>query len=142
MTASLKHALEPHRGFTHNSQSSLRQIRGINQLKSKMSALQEEYEKRLFQRQKDIASLIVTLDLADIDDQLLIGGLLFLKDKIMIQEPLVEGWRNAGDRFLRQAKKSKSLTPSKESATPHQIPQSSQKHPQSRAKQDEKATAI
>jgi hypothetical protein len=107
-----------------------------------MSALQEEYEKRLLQRQQDIASLIVTLDLAHIDDQLLIGGLLFLRDKITTQDSLVEGWRNAGDRFLRQTKKSKSLNPPKAATIPPPAHQSSQKYPQSRAKQDEKTTAI
>ncbi len=125
MTASLKHALESHRGSTHKSQSSPRQIRGINQLKSKMSALQEEYEKRLLQRQQAIASLIVTLDLAHIDDQLLIGGLLFLRDKITTQDPLVEGWRNAGDRFLRWKKSKNPL-----SFIPDAAPQKANRTPQ------------
>ncbi|MGC8483868.1 MAG: hypothetical protein ACP5OE_09535, partial [Thermodesulfobium sp.] len=65
-----------------------RSIRGMHQIKSKMLALQEEYQKLLTQRQRDIASLIATLDLAHIDDQLLIGGLMFLKEKITIKDAI------------------------------------------------------
>lgn len=91
-----------------------------------MSALQEEYKKRLLQRQQAIASLIVTLDLAHIDDQLLIGGLLFLKDKITIQDSLVEDWRSAGDRFLRW-KKSKNSLSFISDAAPHKTNRAPQK---------------
>ena len=121
-----------------NSRSS----RGMHHIKTKISALQEEYQKLLTQRQRDIASLIATLDLAHIDDQLLIGGLMFLKEKITTKDQLIKDWQDTGERFLRQAKKSQKLNPSKKASSPSPAHQSSQKHSQSREKQDEKATAV
>ena len=124
-TGNTEPSLEPYGGIP--SRSSRGQVRGINQIKSKMSALQEEYQKLLLQRQQDIASLIATLGLIHIDDQLLVGGLLFLRDKISTQDPMMEVWHNAGERFLRQTKKQKSLVPSQAAVSASSIHQPSQK---------------
>ena len=117
----------------NNSQSKRGQNRGLNQIKSKISALQNQYQKLLIQRQQDIASLISTLDLAHVDDQLLLGGLIFLKEKITTHDSIMEEWRNAGERFLRTIKPKRQSHP--KPITPSSSPtQSPQKHPQSREK--------
>ena len=90
-----------------------RQIRGMRQLESKILDLQSQYQHLLTQRQQDITALIATLDLASLEDALLVGGLLFVKDKVTTQAPIVEDWRNTGDRFLRkqEPKNQRSQTP-------------------------------
>ncbi len=96
----------------------------MRHLQSKISDLQVQYQLLLTQRQQDIASLIISLELASMEDAPLVGGLMFVKGKITNQEPIVEGWRNAGERFLRQ-KKPKNTAPSKKPTEPYSTPQSS-----------------
>lgn len=127
MNASLKSALESHRGATRGS------LHEMKQIKSKITALQDRHQKLLILRQQDIASLIASLDLAHIDDQTLIGGLMFLKDKIVVKDPMTEDWRNAGERFLRKIKPKRQST-SKPIAPPSSPNQPPQKQPQSREK--------
>jgi len=114
----------------NNSQSKRGPLREINQIKSKISALQDRHQKLLVQRQQDIASLISALDLAHVDDQLLLGGLIFLKEKITTHDSIMEEWQNAGERFLRTIKPKRQSPP--KPITPSSSPtQSPQKHPQS-----------
>ena len=102
----------------------------LRQLESKISALQSQHQNLLKDRQQEIAALITSLELAHVEDNILLGALLFLKDKISTQDPpglaLVEAWRDAGDRFLRRSKSKKHPpTLPLEAAAPK--PQSSQK---------------
>jgi hypothetical protein len=105
----------------------------MRQLASKIAELQKQYQHHLKQRQQDIASLITTLDLASFEDNILIGGLMYLKDKITTEDSIVEGWRDAGDRFLRRRtpKRTSTLKTIATSLTPHQ---SAPKQPESREK--------
>jgi hypothetical protein len=105
----------------------------MRQLKSKIADLQNQYQHHLKQRQQDIASLITTLDLSSLEDNILIGGLLHLKDKITTEDSIVEGWRNDGDRFLRRRTPKRTST-SETTATSLKPHQSSQKQPQPREK--------
>ncbi|MCI5059207.1 MAG: hypothetical protein MRY83_24050 [Flavobacteriales bacterium] len=77
----------------------------LRQLESKISTLQTQHQNLLKDRQQEIAGLITSLELAHVEDNLLIGSLLFLKDKISIQDPILEAWRLAGDRFLSRKQK-------------------------------------
>ena len=109
--------------------ASLKPVRGrsaksMRQIASKISDLQSRYQRLLTQRQEDIAILITSLDLASMEDASLVGGLMFVKSKVTTQDPIVEGWRNAGERFLRQTK-SKNTAPSKKPTGPHSTHQSS-----------------
>jgi hypothetical protein len=67
--------------------------------------------RHIIQRSKELAALITSIDLAHVEENILFGALLFLKDKITTQDPtgltLVEAWRDAGDRFLRRSKSKK-----------------------------------
>lgn len=80
----------------------------IRQLESKISELQSQYQLLLKERQQEIAALLTVVDLAHIDDKTLVGGLLFLKEKISSQDSaalsLWEGWHNASENFLRRHK--------------------------------------
>ncbi|MBL8676331.1 MAG: hypothetical protein JNJ47_02740 [Alphaproteobacteria bacterium] len=96
----------------------------MRQLQSKISDLQTQYQYLLPQRQEDIATLITSLDLASMEDAFLVGGLLFVKDKVTTQDPIAEDWQSAGEKFLRQAK-SKNNAPSKRPTKPHSAHQSS-----------------
>lgn len=98
----------------------------MRQLQSKISDLQVQYQHLLPQRQQDIATLLTFLDLASMEDASLVGGLLFVKDKVITQDPIVEGWRSAGEKFLRQTK-SKNKAPSKRPTKPHSTHPSSSK---------------
>lgn len=96
------------------------------QIKTKITALQHQYDHLLQQRQQDIAQLITALDLASLEDQILVGALLFIKDKIAIQDPMVEDWQQAGMRFLRRPQ-SKEHSPSQPAQASPSKTQSSQK---------------
>ena len=105
----------------------------MRQLQSKISGLQVQYQHLLTQRQQDIATLITSLDLASMEDASLVGGLLFVKDKVTTQDPIAEGWLSAGEKFLRQTK-SKNTIPSKKPTGPHSAHPSSSKQSQPREK--------
>ncbi|MBY0272909.1 MAG: hypothetical protein K2X02_05820 [Alphaproteobacteria bacterium] len=83
----------------------------LRQLESKISTLQSHHQTLLKERHQEIAALMTSLDLAQVEDNILLGALLFLKNKISTKDPtglaLVEAWRDAGDRFLRRSKSKK-----------------------------------
>lgn len=114
----------------------------INQIESKISDLQSQKQRLLAERQKEIAALIAALDLAILEDKVLMGGLQFLKDKVTTKDPIVEDWQNAGERFLRHTKRSKRIQSSKKDTTSLPVHQSSKKPPQSREKQNENPKTI
>ena len=78
------------RNYTHVSLK-------LRQLDSKILTLQTQHKNLLKDRSQEIAVLITSLELAPIEDNILLGGLLFLKEKITTQDPtglaLVEAWR-------------------------------------------------
>ncbi|OJW53856.1 MAG: hypothetical protein BGO67_07115 [Alphaproteobacteria bacterium 41-28] len=119
-----KSHLEIHHGRT---------IRELHSLESKMLNLQTRYQHLLKQRQEDIAFLITNLDLASLEDTTLVGGLLFLKGKIGDQDPMVEGWRNTGERFLRRTKSQK-VKSFQTSPKNHALSQPTQKQSESKEK--------
>lgn len=79
----------------------------LRQLESKISTLQSQHQNLLKDRRQEIAALITSLELAQIEDNILLGALLFLKNKIATQDPLLEAWHDAGERFLRCSKSKK-----------------------------------
>jgi hypothetical protein len=98
----------------------------MQQIKAKITALQHQYDEFQKQRQQDIAHLITTLDLSSLDDETLVGGLIFVKDKTTAQDHIAEVWWEAGERFLRRSKPRKHrLSLQTEALSPN--PQSSQK---------------
>lgn len=124
----------------------------LHQLQSKISDFQNQYQDLLKERQQEIAVLLSTVDLAHLDDRILVGGLLFLKNKITAQDSIVEVWRAAGEKFLRQNKPKslirsqprqgkipagkspqaadKKQLPSKQTHTPQATPQPPHDYPQ------------
>lgn len=85
----------------------------LRQLESKISILHSKHQQLLKERQEEIAALITSLEFAHTDDNILLGGLLFLKDKITTQDPILEVWRDAGDRFLRRKQKNSRVSTGK-----------------------------
>ena len=120
----------------------------LRQLESKISTLQSQHQNLLKDRQQEIAGLITSLDLAQVEDNILLGSLLFLKNKIATQDPILEAWRDAGDRFLRRKQKksprifSENIGPSKAATTPNPKPKLSESHTQQRKEQDAKTTEL
>jgi len=76
----------------------------IRQLESKISDLQTQHQLLLKERQQEIAVLLSVVDLTHFNDKTLVGALFFIKDKITTQDPILEAWRAAGEKFLRQHK--------------------------------------
>ncbi len=54
----------------------------LRQLESRISDLQNQHQRLLKERQQEIAILLTAVDLAHLDDKILVGGLLFLKEKL------------------------------------------------------------
>ncbi len=98
----------------------------LRQLESKISTLQTQHQNLLKDRQQEIAGLIISLDFAQVEDNILLGALLFLKNKIATQDPILEAWRSTGERFLRRSK-SKKQSPTLSLETPPAKPKPSQK---------------
>lgn len=121
MTASLTHSHKSSRTPTHKHP-----LQGMYHIKAKISDLQLQYDALLKQRLQDIAHLITTLDLASLEDQTLVGGLLYVRDKTIAQDAIMEVWRDAGERFLRRPKSQKHR-PSQRTETAVPKAQSSQK---------------
>lgn len=121
MAASLTHSPKAYRPPSHKHT-----LQGMHHIKAKISDLQLQYDSLLKQRQQDIAHLITTLDLASLEDQVLVGGLLYIRDKTIAQDTAMEVWRDAGERFLRRPKSQKSR-PSQQTEAPAPKAQSSQK---------------
>ncbi|MBT5389432.1 MAG: hypothetical protein HOL16_01825 [Alphaproteobacteria bacterium] len=96
----------------------------IQQIEKKIADFQEKHNRLLEQRQKDISALIATLNLSHIDNKTLMGGLIFLREKITTEDPMVEVWRDVGGRFLRRTGKEKSRS-FKTLTTPHPTNKSS-----------------
>lgn len=108
-----------------------RPIQGMQQIKAKISDLQLQYDELHKQRQQDIAHLITTLELSEIHDQVLVGALLYIKEKISTQAPLVEVWQQAGERFLQKSK-SRKYPAATHTEAPSAKTQSSQKSSESK----------
>ncbi len=117
-------------------------------LESKLSSLKAQHQHLLQTREKEIASLLTSLELTALEDNTLLGGLLFLKEKIITQDPIVEGWREAGDRFLRRKRNPSSrgssgkTIPSKGATSSSPTPQLGSKLLQSRKEQDAKTAEL
>lgn len=103
MVASLTHSPKSSRTSAHKHP-----LQGMHHIKAKISDLQLQYDALLKQRQQDIAHLITALDLASLEDKILVGGFLYIRDKTIAQDAIMEVWRDAGERFLRRPKSQKS----------------------------------
>ena len=79
----------------------------IQKFEAKISELQSQYQTLLQERQKEIVGLISKLNLTHVDNKTLMGGFLFLQNKITTQDSIVEDWFDAGSRFLRQTRRVK-----------------------------------
>ncbi|MBT5389150.1 MAG: hypothetical protein HOL16_00325 [Alphaproteobacteria bacterium] len=96
----------------------------IHQVETKISDLKAKYQCLLGERQKEVSDLIANLNLVHIDNKTLMGGLIFLREKITTEDPIVEAWRDAGERFLRRTRKAKSGS-LKNTTAPHSTNKSS-----------------
>ncbi len=76
-------------------------FQGRHQLESKTSNPQHPYQRPSEERKKEITALLSLVGLEHIDDPTLVGFFLFIKDKEASNDPIVEEWRTAGERFLR-----------------------------------------
>lgn len=119
----------------------------LHQLESKISDLQTQHQLLLKERQQEISILLSSVDLAHLEDKTLLGVLLFIRDKITTQDPILETWQDVGEKFLRRTKPkshpreggkqkeerpqitSGNLTPSKQTAASQTTHQSPQKQP-------------
>jgi|GEM_PF-2481693 len=76
----------------------------LRALSAKISELQAQQSDLLKKRNLDIAEDISRLNLAHLDHMKLMGGLLFLSEKITTDDPITEDWLKAGEKFLRRQK--------------------------------------
>jgi hypothetical protein len=113
-----------------------RPSKNMQRLASKISDLQSLYQQQAQRRQEDVVHLLSWVDLTAVDDPLLMGAFLFIQNKIITKDPIVEDWNNAGIRFLRQPKP-QSILSFISNATPQTTHRSSQKQPESRAESNE-----
>ena len=113
-----------------------RPAKNMRQIKSKIDELQSRYQQQAQRRQEDIATLLSWVDLTPVDDSILMGAFLFIQNKIITQDPLVEDWNDTGLRFLRQPK-SQNLSCFTDNAASQTTHRSPQKHPESRGESDE-----
>lgn len=76
----------------------------LQKLESKISALRAQQDQLLQQQANDISKIILRLDLGRVEMSMLTGNLLEFREKINTKAPESEGWRQAGEKFLRVGK--------------------------------------
>lgn len=91
----------------------------LRKLESKISALRAQQDQLLQQQANDIARIILRLELGHGEISTLAGCLLMFRDKVNNNAPELEGWRQAGEKFLRVGK---AKAPRKTQAHPHATP--------------------
>lgn len=76
--------------------------------KSKIDELKDRIQKDLEKiklleqkRNDELAKLISKLDLKDLEDDVLVGALLYVKKQVATKSPLTEEWLDAGQKFLK-----------------------------------------
>lgn len=87
-------------------------------LSAQITCLRAQQQALLQERESDITRLVVDLNLALLDDTILTGLFLFAAEKRASSDPILEIWREKGERFRRASRKAK-LHPSQKTATPH-----------------------
>ncbi len=100
--------------------------KNMQRIASKISDLQSLYQQQAQRRQEQIVTLLSRVDLAPVDDPILMGAFLFIQNKLTTKDPIVEDWNVAGARFLRKPK-STSLSSFTGNAAPQTTHRSSQK---------------
>ncbi|MEY3238040.1 MAG: hypothetical protein RI883_2141 [Bacteroidota bacterium] len=74
----------------------------ISDLQVKIKKLEETKAQLEATRNSEIAAIITRLDLSSIDDEVLTGGLLHLKELLQTSDKQQEEWRASGRKFLRR----------------------------------------
>lgn len=83
----------------------------LQKIERQKEILEETRQKFLKERLPEITSLLQKLDVASVDDSVLTGVLLFMKEKISQKDPLLDEWRKNGEKYFRKKRK-KTLAPS------------------------------
>jgi transcription elongation factor GreA-like protein len=76
----------------------------IRTIEAKIASLQNQQIELQKQRANDIAQLFIRLNIAHIDDTIIVGNLISMNDKVSAKDPVVEAWQRAGEKFLRRKK--------------------------------------
>lgn len=91
----------------------------LRKLESKISVLRAQQDQLLQQQANHIAKIILRLELGHGEISTLTGCLLMFRDKMNNNAPELEGWRQAGEKFLRVGK---AKAPTKAQAHLHDPP--------------------
>lgn len=86
----------------------------IDELKERIQKDLEKIKKLEEQRNNDIVKLITKINLNNIEDEILIGALLYTKEQSSTNSKIKEEWLEAGRKFLKR--KSRSTAPKKPEA--------------------------
>lgn len=113
----------------------------LRQLESKLSILKVQHQHLLSERQKEVVALLGSIELTSMEDDILLGAFLFLKDKVTTQDPIVEDWQEAGRRFFRRTRQKHSAS-SKKVTTACSATKCITEKPQSRKVQNAKTTDL
>jgi seryl-tRNA synthetase len=77
----------------------------IIDLEEKIKKLTQEKKDLENKRNIEVASLIAKVGINDIDDELLVGALVSIKESITNKNPVLEVWLEAGRKFLKRKPK-------------------------------------
>jgi len=80
-------------------------LQKIQKMEAQMRDLKSEYEKAIDGRLENIASLLKETGVAHMEDDLIVGALLFLKEKALSKDPLTETWKKNGQKYLKTSKR-------------------------------------
>ena len=92
------------------------QLKKLSNIEDKIQKLQDERERIKLKRSADITKIIHRINIDHIDDSILVGALLYLKDKIETDQKLEEEWLAAGRKFLRRKQPAKTKNNSQKAA--------------------------
>lgn len=74
----------------------------IEELKEKIQKDLEKIKELESIRNNEIAKLITRINLNNIEDEILVGSLLYIKDQFSTNYKLKEEWLEAGRKFLKR----------------------------------------
>ena len=88
----------------------------LNNIQAKIKKLQQHQNSIQEKRTAEIAKLISRAGLYEIDDSVLAGAFLFLRDKLEEDTKMKEEWLVAGQKFLRRKSSTKTQNKTKKAA--------------------------
>ena len=80
-------------------------LQKIQKMEAQMRDLKSDYEKALNARLEKITPLLKEMKLAHMEEAILVGAFLDIKEKSLLNDPALETWKKNGQKVLKNSKR-------------------------------------